>query len=122
MLFKSCPLIRLSKVESPSIRTFVFVHAFQTSTPSHAYVYLADANDRWVSVQGAEFEPKAAKVQPGSEDLCFITEHPIEGVLKSWREAGIEVSDIVVLVINLHCPSCLGFGCFLAGIYTESKT
>ncbi|CZT19182.1 related to Virulence protein STM3117 [Ramularia collo-cygni] len=40
---------------------------------------------------GAEFEPKAGHVQPGSEDLCFITDHPIEDVLKSWKSAQIEI-------------------------------
>ncbi|KAJ4377150.1 hypothetical protein N0V86_006591 [Didymella sp. IMI 355093] len=40
---------------------------------------------------GKEFEPKAEHVQPGSEDLCFITDHPIDGVLKSWQSNGIEV-------------------------------
>ncbi|KXT09875.1 hypothetical protein AC579_6740 [Pseudocercospora musae] len=40
---------------------------------------------------GAEFEPKALKVQPGSEDLCFITKHPIEEVHKEWLKNGIEV-------------------------------
>ncbi|KAI6878986.1 hypothetical protein KC360_g8228, partial [Hortaea werneckii] len=39
---------------------------------------------------GAEFEPKAQNVQPGSGDLCFITEHPIEKVLSSWQAAGVE--------------------------------
>ncbi|KAL1585874.1 hypothetical protein WHR41_05130 [Cladosporium halotolerans] len=42
-------------------------------------------------LSGAEFEPKAAKVQPGSADLCFITEHRIDDVLSGWKEAGIEV-------------------------------
>lgn len=40
---------------------------------------------------GKEFEPKAGRVQPGSEDLCFITDHPIDEVLKSWKSSGIEV-------------------------------
>ncbi|KAK4629336.1 Virulence protein [Fulvia fulva] len=40
---------------------------------------------------GKEFEPKASHVQPGSEDLCFITDHPIEEVLKSWKSSGIEI-------------------------------
>ncbi|EME38359.1 hypothetical protein DOTSEDRAFT_67137 [Dothistroma septosporum NZE10] len=40
---------------------------------------------------GQEFEPKAGRVQPGSEDLCFITDHPIQEVLKSWRDNGIEI-------------------------------
>ncbi|POS81806.1 hypothetical protein EPUL_005914, partial [Erysiphe pulchra] len=45
-------------------------------------------------LSGAEFEPKAAKVQPGSADLCFITEHRIDDVLSGWKEAGIEVSGL----------------------------
>ncbi|EME79076.1 uncharacterized protein MYCFIDRAFT_79796 [Pseudocercospora fijiensis CIRAD86] len=40
---------------------------------------------------GAEFEPKAARVQPGSEDLCFITQHPIAEVREEWAKNGIEV-------------------------------
>ncbi|KAF2723265.1 Glyoxalase/Bleomycin resistance protein/Dihydroxybiphenyl dioxygenase [Polychaeton citri CBS 116435] len=42
-------------------------------------------------LSGKEFEPKAGKVQPGSGDLCFIIDHPIEDVLKSWQAASIEV-------------------------------
>ncbi|KAM0712450.1 hypothetical protein Q7P37_011546 [Cladosporium fusiforme] len=42
-------------------------------------------------LSGREFEPKAARVQPGSGDLCFITEHPIDEVFKSWESAGIEI-------------------------------
>ena len=40
---------------------------------------------------GKEFEPKASKVQPGSEDICFITDHPVDKVLDSWKSAGMEV-------------------------------
>nr|OQO22043.1 hypothetical protein B0A51_09705 [Rachicladosporium sp. CCFEE 5018] len=42
-------------------------------------------------LSGHEFEPKAATVQPGSGDLCFITEHPIDEVLGAWKTAGLEV-------------------------------
>ncbi|KAK5735524.1 hypothetical protein LTR17_008057 [Elasticomyces elasticus] len=42
-------------------------------------------------LSGKEFEPKAQHVQPGSEDLCFITDTPIDEVLSSWKSAGIEV-------------------------------
>ncbi|KAM0706828.1 hypothetical protein Q7P35_006158 [Cladosporium inversicolor] len=42
-------------------------------------------------LSGHEFEPKASRVQPGSGDLCFITKHPIDGVLSLWKGAGIEV-------------------------------
>ncbi|KAF1926904.1 Glyoxalase/Bleomycin resistance protein/Dihydroxybiphenyl dioxygenase [Didymella exigua CBS 183.55] len=40
---------------------------------------------------GKEFEPKAQHVQPGSEDLCFVTDYPIDEVLKNWQLNGIEV-------------------------------
>jgi len=42
-------------------------------------------------LSGHEFEPKAGRVQPGSEDLCFITDHPVDQVLSSWKAAGIQV-------------------------------
>jgi predicted enzyme related to lactoylglutathione lyase len=41
---------------------------------------------------GKEFEPKAQHVQPGSGDLCFITDCPVEEVLEDWRGSGVEVS------------------------------
>ena len=31
-----------------------------------------------------EFEPQARNLQPGSRDLCFLTETPVEDVLKTW--------------------------------------
>ncbi|TKA23030.1 hypothetical protein B0A50_07248 [Salinomyces thailandicus] len=40
---------------------------------------------------GAEFEPKARSVQPGSGDLCFITDHPVDSVLASLNSSGVEV-------------------------------
>ena len=43
---------------------------------------------------GKEFEPKAQHVQPGSEDLCFITDHSIDDVLKNWQSNGIEVRSL----------------------------
>lgn len=46
---------------------------------------------------GKEFEPKAQHVQPGSEDLCFITDHPIDEVLKSWQTSGIEVRSFLAM-------------------------
>ena len=40
---------------------------------------------------GAEFEPKAQNVQPGSADLCFLTADPVEEVLERFKERGVEV-------------------------------
>ena len=42
---------------------------------------------------GKEFEPKAAHVQPGSADLCFIIETPITHALRQLNELGIPVID-----------------------------
>lgn len=43
---------------------------------------------------GKEFEPKAQHVQPGSEDMCFVTDHPIDDVLKDWQSNGVEVHSL----------------------------
>ena len=56
---------------------------------SHALKFGAQKINLHLS--GHEFEPKAERVQPGSGDLCFITEHPIDDVLAQWKGAGIEV-------------------------------
>ncbi|KAJ5911209.1 uncharacterized protein N7473_000512 [Penicillium subrubescens] len=40
---------------------------------------------------GKEFEPKAQKVQPGSADLCFLTDENVEKVLQAFQDAKIEV-------------------------------
>jgi hypothetical protein len=45
-------------------------------------------------LSGHEFEPKAARVQVGSGDLCFITECSVDEVLLGWRGGGVEVSVI----------------------------
>ena len=40
---------------------------------------------------GHEFEPKAAQVQPGSADLCFITATPLEQVAAELKALGIAI-------------------------------
>lgn len=40
---------------------------------------------------GAEFEPKAGSVMPGSGDLCFLTETKVDEVLKTLKAKRIEV-------------------------------
>ena len=42
---------------------------------------------------GREFEPKALKPTPGSLDLCFITETPLEQVVARLKENGVVVAD-----------------------------
>lgn len=40
---------------------------------------------------GKEFEPKAQNVQTGSADLCFITDSPVDEVLKTLKSRDIHV-------------------------------
>ena len=40
---------------------------------------------------GSEFEPKAALATPGSGDLCFLTDTPIEEVKRHVESCGVEV-------------------------------
>ena len=42
---------------------------------------------------GREFEPKAARVQPGSADLCLIVDDPLEQALAELERHGVEVID-----------------------------
>jgi catechol 2,3-dioxygenase-like lactoylglutathione lyase family enzyme len=42
---------------------------------------------------GREFEPKALKPTPGSMDLCFITETPLEDVIASLKAEGVAIAE-----------------------------
>jgi catechol 2,3-dioxygenase-like lactoylglutathione lyase family enzyme len=46
---------------------------------------------------GREFEPKAAVPTPGSADLCFLTEEPLESVVEQLRSSGVPVIEGPVL-------------------------
>lgn len=41
--------------------------------------------------QGREFEPKADKPTPGSADLCFITDVPLQEVMEHLKGCGVAV-------------------------------
>jgi catechol 2,3-dioxygenase-like lactoylglutathione lyase family enzyme len=41
---------------------------------------------------GREFEPRAAAPTPGSADLCFLTDEPLEGVLEHLRCCGVPLA------------------------------
>lgn len=60
-----------------------------TTSTSHALLFGAQKLNLHLS--GHEFEPKARSVQPGSADLCFLTDADIDTVLASFRAAGLEV-------------------------------
>ena len=40
---------------------------------------------------GKEFEPKADRPTPGSEDLCFIIDTELEAAMEHVRAAGVEI-------------------------------
>jgi catechol 2,3-dioxygenase-like lactoylglutathione lyase family enzyme len=42
---------------------------------------------------GGEFDPKAVRPTPGSADLCFITETPIEAVQAHLEACGIAIEE-----------------------------
>ena len=42
---------------------------------------------------GREFEPKALKPNPGSMDLCFITETPLEEVMSHLKAEGVAIAE-----------------------------
>jgi catechol 2,3-dioxygenase-like lactoylglutathione lyase family enzyme len=42
-------------------------------------------------LSGHEFEPKAEKPTPGSADLCFLTDTPVEDFAARLRSLGFEV-------------------------------
>jgi len=41
--------------------------------------------------RGREFEPRAVRAQPGSADLCFIIDDPVDQVIRELRQRGIDV-------------------------------
>ena len=42
---------------------------------------------------GHEFEPKAEHPTPGSADLCFVTETPLDEVQRHLADAGVEIEE-----------------------------
>jgi catechol 2,3-dioxygenase-like lactoylglutathione lyase family enzyme len=42
---------------------------------------------------GHEFEPKALHPEPGSADLCFVVEEPIEEILEILTSAGVRIEE-----------------------------
>ena len=42
---------------------------------------------------GREYEPKALKPNPGSMDLCFITETPLEDVIAQLKSQGVAIAE-----------------------------
>ncbi|WP_299348726.1 VOC family protein [uncultured Shimia sp.] len=63
----------------------------------------ADGSTRWalnfggqkinLHASGAEFEPKAGSVMPGSADLCFLSDAPIEDWQNHLAAKGVAVEE-----------------------------
>lgn len=63
----------------------------------------ADGSRRWalrfgrqkinLHLAGAEFEPKAARALPGTADLCFLSDAPLEEWLAHLSVSGLRVED-----------------------------
>ncbi|KAL1627287.1 hypothetical protein SLS56_006420 [Neofusicoccum ribis] len=68
----------------------VFTSAKDPSVERHALLFGSQKINLHES--GREFEPKAQTVQPGSGDLCFLTDTKVEDVLNDLKSVGIEVS------------------------------
>ncbi|KAF2152075.1 Glyoxalase/Bleomycin resistance protein/Dihydroxybiphenyl dioxygenase [Myriangium duriaei CBS 260.36] len=66
-------------------------HEKFTSKGSERHALLFGNQKINLHLSGHEFEPKAGHVQPGSEDLCFITDHPVEQVAEAWRKEGVKI-------------------------------
>lgn len=41
--------------------------------------------------RGKEFEPKASKPTPGSADLCFITQTPLDAAMAHVKRCGVKI-------------------------------
>ena len=61
----------------------------ETNDSRHALIFGSQKINLHQS--GKEFEPKAQDVQPGSADLCFLTDENVEKVLQAFQEARVEV-------------------------------
>lgn len=44
-------------------------------------------------LHGSEIEPKAFKPTPGTADLCFITDFPLQVVMEELKEKCIEIEE-----------------------------
>ena len=53
---------------------------------------------------GQEFEPKAAMPTPGSADLCFLTETPLDDIILHLGDYGLRVEEGPVMRTGATCP------------------
>ena len=75
-----------SKLRIQSCFSYCFINFIYTR---HAILFGSQKINLHES--GREFEPKAENVQPGSGDLCFLSDQSVERVLEYFNSANIEV-------------------------------
>ncbi|KAI9665709.1 MAG: hypothetical protein M1821_003643 [Bathelium mastoideum] len=68
-----------------------FTSSSSASPPATRYALSFGTQKINLHQLGAEFEPKAKSVCPGSADLCFVADKPVDQVLSKLKEEGIEV-------------------------------
>ena len=103
------PTVQLSRLDHlvltvkhiPTTISFYEMHLGMKSTSFSSFSSLSSSAKRYalsfgsqkinLHQLGAEFEPKAKSVDPGSADLCFVAETPVDNVLARLKEKGVEV-------------------------------
>ncbi|BCS20887.1 VOC family protein [Aspergillus puulaauensis] len=71
------------------MRHEVFTSPLNPTVSRHALLFGSQKINLHES--GKEFEPKAQNVQPGSGDLCFLSDESVERVLEYFNSANIDV-------------------------------
>lgn len=64
---------------------------FTTATGEQRWALSFGINKINLHEAGAEFDPKAHHATPGSADLCFLTESPLEDWAKHLAGQGVEI-------------------------------
>ena len=64
---------------------------FQAADGTHRHALIFGDQKINLHIQGAEFEPKARKATPGSGDLCFLSDTPLEDWQGHLEHHGIAV-------------------------------
>lgn len=67
--------------------------AFETATGEVRQALLFGRAKINLHQAGAEFEPKANHPTPGSADLCFLTDHPLETWMAHLTKQGITIEE-----------------------------
>lgn len=75
------------------MRHETFASQKDPSVTRHALSFGAGTATQKINLHqaGAEFIPRAKLATPGSADVCFVSDTPVDEVLKSWKEGGLKI-------------------------------